>query len=111
MGIRDDIQTELAAALNNADELGDISRDFDYIDPITNVATTGRGWRSKQNHFELNSESSQVYDLVFKCLTNELAVEPEIDGQLQIVGDPITYIIKQVKTTSSDTTWTMYADG
>ena len=109
MGIRSEVQLELAAALDNPDELGDISRAFEYEHPTTGVMTTGRGWRALQKIVETNGESSQVYDLVFKCLTNELAVEPEIDGQLHVDG--ANYFIKDVKSSPSDTTWTMFANG
>ncbi len=111
MGIRDEIQLELAAALDEPDDLGDISRDFEYEDPVTEARTTGRGWRPKLMIGERDGESEQEYDLIFKCLTNELAVEPEIDGVLHINGDDAEYIIKAVSTTASNTTWTMMANG
>jgi len=109
MGLRSEVQAELAAALNDPDELGDISRDFTYEHPTTEVKTAGRGWRAKFSQFETDSESVQVGDLKFKCLTNELAVEPEIDGIIHLDGTD--YYIYNVVPSSSDTTWTMYARG
>ena len=109
MGIRDDIQTDLAAELDDPDGLGDISRSFEYEHPITQVRTIGRGWRAKQMLHESDGESEQVYDITFKCLANELATTPELDGILHIDGDE--YVIKLLKPTASDTTWTMYGMG
>lgn len=109
MGLRSEIQAELAAALNDANLLGDISRAFEYEHPTTGVKTPGRGWRTRLSHIETDSESVQVGDLKFKCLTNELAVEPEIDGIIHLEGDE--FYIYNVVPSSSDTTWTMYARG
>ena len=109
MGIRSEIQTKLAAALNDPNRLGDISRAFEYEHPTTGVRTDGRGWRSSLSDTETDSESVQVGDLKFKCLTNELAVEPEIDGIIHLEGDE--FYIYNVAPSSSDTTWTMYARG
>lgn len=109
MGIRSEVQTALAAALNNPDELGDISRDFEYEDPEMQVRTQGRGWRSTIRMFELDDESTHITDLKFKFLQNELAVNPEIDGIIHVDGNP--HYIYRVTESSSKATWTVYARG
>jgi hypothetical protein len=106
MGLRDDIQIDLAAAFD--DDLADAVQPFTghymgegVFDPITETTTaqpvtyTGRGVLDAYDSRRIDSINILVGDVLLISLANETtdipAVGHQITAQDLLTGDPVTY--------------------
>lgn len=106
MGLRDDIQIDLAAAFD--DDLADAVQPFTghymgegVFDPITETTTaqpvtyTGRGVLDAYDSRRIDNINILVGDVLLICLANETtdipAVGHQITAQDLLTGDPATY--------------------
>lgn len=100
MGLRDDIQADLAEAFN--DELADAVTAFagtrtvasdtdsgidDWMNPpdtpsASTLTYTGRGVFTDYSTYELNSDIINVTDVKLICLANEITSEPIADDKI-----------------------------
>lgn len=92
MGIRDELQTEIAAAFDAEDELADAVNTFtgSYVvqsgwDPVTEtgsettVTYTGRGVLSKYSLNRIDGVNIMHGDLKLTALVNEVTDKPNVD--------------------------------
>ncbi|EKT4568460.1 glutamate 5-kinase [Pseudomonas putida] len=108
MGLRDDIQADLAEAFD--DDLADAVSTFTgtYMgpgvwDPVSETSTaqpvtyTGRGVLDSYDSRRIDGVNILVGDVLLICLANELADSPAVGHQITvddlITGQPVTYRI------------------
>lgn len=125
MGMRDEIQSELAAAFDDADELADAVKPVEgtrkttpVYDPATGTSSggtlsyTGRGIFGSYNAREIDGTLIQASDERLLILQSELHVavdgQPTVEPAAPAVGDMITG--KRVQTVGQDpagATWVL----
>ena len=106
MGLRDDIQTDLAAAFE--DDLADAVVPFTGIymgpgvlDPISETTTaqpityTGRGVLDSYDSRRIDGLNILVGDVLLICLANEVTEKPAVGHEITaddlITGEPVKY--------------------
>jgi len=105
MGSRDEVQTALADALNDADSLGDASRGLTLRGQFDEVETPGRGVRTEFELLETDGEAVKVAKATFIVLQNELAAQPEIDDLLIDSDDGRIYVIESAESDGAKAAW------
>lgn len=106
MGLRDDIQTDLAAAFD--DDLADAVVPFTgtymgpgVLDPISETTTaqpityTGRGVLDSYDSRRIDGLNILVGDVLLICLANEVTDKPAVGHEITaddlITGEPVKY--------------------
>lgn len=108
MGLREDIQTDLAEAFDT--DLADAVQAFtgEYLgpgvyDPVTEETTaqpvtyTGRGVLDSYDSRRIDSVNIKVGDVMLICLANELTDKPAVGHKITTIdlltGDPAVYTV------------------
>jgi hypothetical protein len=108
MGLREDIQTDLAEAFDT--DLADAVQAFtgEYLgpgvyDPVTEETTaqpvtyTGRGVLDSYDSRRIDSVNIKVGDVMLICLANELTDKPAVGHKITVedllTGDPAVYTV------------------
>lgn len=120
MGIRDELQTDIAEALDT--DLADAVNDFSgrYViqsdwDPVTEtggetaVIYTGRGVLSRYKQSRIDNVNILAGDIKLTALVNEVTAKPAVDHIITapdlVTGMPQTYQVKDVSTDPAKATY------
>lgn len=120
MGIRDELQTDIAEAFDT--DLADAVNDFSgrYViqsdwDPVTEaggetaVTYTGRGVLSRYKQSRIDNVNILAGDLKLTALVNEVTDKPAVDHIITapdlVTGLPQTYQVKDVSTDPAKATY------
>jgi hypothetical protein len=109
VGLRDDIQIDLAAAFD--EDLADAVQPFSGTykgegswDPVTETSTaptivySGRGVMDSYDSRRIDNVNIKVGDVLLLCLANEVTDRPQVGHQITaldlITGAPVTYRVE-----------------
>ncbi|OIX96219.1 glutamate 5-kinase [Serratia fonticola] len=124
MGIRDELQAEIASAFDAEDELKDAVNDFtgSYVeqsgwDPITETGSettityTGRGVLSRYKLNRIDGVNILHGDLKLTALTNEVTDKPAVDHFIDapdlVTGNQQRYTVITVGTDAAQATYSI----
>lgn len=105
MGLRDELQADIAEAFDDADGLADAVKSFtgsrttisDVYDPVTGtypeatISYSGRGVFGGYQIDEVDGQHIQANDVKLIALQNEVLLDSDSSQAVPTVGDSITY--------------------